>query len=219
MPTRATLLIALGLTVTVISGCATIRWALMAFAPPEKVQPQYTLEPGQTVLVFPDDWHEPLSYPPLKRMLAEQLNFRLTRQDLAAATVPYTELLDLQSRENDFATTAIATVGSRLGANLVVYIDVRQFHLKENLDGPLWQGRMSAYVKVLDVARSKRVWPEDGTPEGYLVEVELPLTESDDKAYGQRLAAELAATMADRIAKLFYVSLSDPLAPPVREGT
>lgn len=199
------------LTLTVVGlaafgGCAAIAWPIAAFAPAPKVEAQYELPAGRRVLVFPDDLINPISYPPLKRSLAEKLNKQLAEHVVAEQTVPYNELLNLSTTEG-FDRLPVDRVGAKLGADVVVYVDIDEFRLKNDAAEPLWSGKLTVFVRVVDVGADsiagKRLWPKDGS-RGHELTIETPMLQESSKTYGAVLADEMAARMADKIAKLFY---------------
>ena len=192
------------LTAMIATGCGpTIGWMVNAFAPPKKIEAVYEPPEGKTILVFVDDMKNPVSYEPVKAQLTESLNAMLEENKVAAATVPYRKLLELMSASRDFNRMAVGEVGQKLGADMVLYVIVEEFSLKENEMTPLWQGKLATTVRIVDTAEG-RLWPDD-RPEGYPVRpVETSPRADSSPRYGEVLSKVLAAKMADRIAKLLY---------------
>jgi len=187
-----------------LAGCGPfIGWAVNAFAPPQKVEPVYRPPAGKRVLVFVDDLLRPVAYEPIKAELTEQLNRQLTEHDVAKTAVPYEDLLTLQAAMPEFNQLAVSEVARHLDAELVVYLDVDEFALKDDEANPLWQGRLTVSVRVVDPAAG-RLWPDDRAG-GYPVPtVEIPAHPHNSPNHGAELSRTLAAQMADRVAKLFY---------------
>lgn len=185
-----------------LGGCQLLWAVLEKTFPQQRVPAVFDLPGGRKVLVFPDDMLRPVSYPPIKRALAEKVNQLLIRHKLAAETVPYDRLIDLQGAEPDFNSLAIGTVGRKLGAQLVIFVAIDRFSLKETPISTMWQGEFAAKVRVVDVRRGKgRLWPDD--PAGYALKVSKRATENPSETYGQELSAELANDLGEKIAGLF----------------
>ena len=192
------------------AGCGpVIGWFVNAFAPPQKVKAVYQPPKGKKMLVLVDDIRNPVSYEPVKRELTERLNRQLEENKVAAQTVPYQSVLDLVTASTSFHELSVVDVGQKLGADLVLYVHVDRFSVKDDEASPLWQGRLEATVRMVDVQRGlaekrPRLWPED-RDEGYVVEpVETQPESHPSENYGEQLAETMAEQMADRIAKLFY---------------
>jgi hypothetical protein len=193
-----------------LGGCQpTIAWFTAQFAPPQKVEAIYKPPKDKKVLVFVDDLRCPVSYDPLKADLTEQLNRHIKEQKLAAETIPYERLVDLMAATPNFNQLHVPDVGQKLSAELVLYVEITKFSLKDNEGSPLWQGKLGVSVKWVDA--TGRIWPRD-RPDGYpLPSVDLPSVENAAVTYGSEVAKELANQMADKVAKLFYDHTGPPL--------
>lgn len=197
--------LALSLAIAVVLiGCGpVIGWCVNAFAPPQKVDALYKPPSGKKILVFVDDMLNPVCYEPIKAELTQLLNRRLIANKVAAEVVPYQDMLTLVAATLQFNRLAVTEVGQRLGADIVLYVKIDRFSLKDNEMVPLWQGRLHATVRMVDVEFG-RLWPEDRL-EGYPVRPVVPPAETSPLSrYGEVLSKKLANQMADRIAKLFY---------------
>ena len=198
-------LIALALaTMVFVAGCGPmIGWFVNAFAPPQKVRALYEPPADKKLLVFVDDMLNPVSYEPVKGELTKRLNRQLTEHKVVAQTVTYEEILDLMAATPNFNELTVTEIGQKLKADVVVYVYIDEFTLKESEASPLWRGRMRATVRVVDVELG-RLWPED-RPTGHSVKpVETPGASHPSPTYGTDLSKILAEKMAERIAKLFY---------------
>ena len=202
--TRSCTLLLIPAVCLVLGGCQPIiGWMVNAFAPPKQVEALYEPPAKKKILVFVDDLRNPVSYEPVKGELTDRLNDQLTAHRIAGQTVTYEDLLRLIAATPNFNELAVGEVGQRLGADIVLYVEIDEFSLRDAEDNPLWQGRLSTKVRMVDVLGG-RLWPED-RPDGYPLEpVETPATSHLSASYGEQLSRDLAALMADRIAKLFH---------------
>lgn len=201
MRTRITgILVALGL----IAGCGEgMGYLAYVFSGPTKVDPVYSFPEGRKVLVFVDDMTKPVSYVTIKSELTERLNKKLVDNDVAAECVPYEQLLNLMSATPNFNTLSIGEIGAKLQADLVLYVNIDEFTLKEEEGIPLWRGRLKTTLRVIDT-KEGRLWPMDQAW-GYPVEaVETPLSSDSSPAYGTIVTKALARKASGEIAKLFY---------------
>ena len=193
-----------------LCGCHALWYGLESLFPKEKVPAKFTLPKGKTVLVFPDDLQNPVSYPPVKRALGNNLGELLTEKKLVAEVVAYSELARLKAREPEFNLMSIPKIGRQLKADLVVYVNIETFTLKDNPVDTLWRGRLAARVKVVDVLKG-RIWPDESA--GYPVKVTAPAAESNSDAFGGEVAKMLAESLAAEIAQLFHDHYVDRARP------
>lgn len=207
---RTTLILCFAGLMLIASGCGPMAgWLAALFKGPEKIKAVYEPPKDKKILVFVDDLANPLSYEPIKRALSEKLSKLLVENKVAAEVVDYEQLLNLSMADEKFNQLGAWNIGRKLGADIVVFIEVKSFHLreKEYEDTELWQGSFGTEVRVIDCNAPKdnvRLWPTDrekGFPVGPL-ETE---PQDDSSAHrGVSIANELAEKMADKIDKLFH---------------
>ncbi len=173
----------------------------------------FALPRGKRVLVFPDDMFDPVSHPGAKRVLVEKVNEMLRESRLVVSVVTYDELKHLEQTEPQFNQWAVATVGRKLGADLVVYVLLEQMTLKDTPADTVWHGRFGGRVRVVDV-RKGRIWPEDSAGQVVRV-VELP---SDDPSstYRRQLVGRLAEKLGEKIGNLFVEHSEETMPTPDR---
>jgi len=184
-----------------LSGCQGAFVLAEKLFPKQTVPAKFNLPKNKTVLVFPDDLQNPLSYPPVKRRFARKLNELLRQEGLAGETIAYEKLTELQAAEPKFNLMSIPKIGRKLGAELVVYLSIEEFTLKDNPVDTLWRGRLAGRAKVVDVVEG-RIWPDESA--GYPVEVTTPLAESSSETFGEELARILAENLALEVSRLFH---------------
>ena len=193
-----------------LAGCQLPLAIMEKMFPKDKVPPRFKLPADKIVLVFPDDVERPVSYPPVKRRLAEKVNELLMEKKLAARTVSHDRLVELRGIEPNFDRMHVPTVGSRCGADLVVYLAIDRFTLKETPIETLWRGRFDVRVKVVDV-KTGRIWPDELA--GFPISVQEPTTENTSETYGAELSKKLADKLAVEVAGLFHARLVDRHKP------
>lgn len=192
-----------------LTGCQLFSWAVVAFVPERKTPALYTFDDDLRVLVFPDSPHCTLEFPTILDQLADKLSRELTDHDIVAETVPLAALrvhqdqMDRDFRMSEGRPAPLDAVASKVGADAVLYIDIRQFQLRSAPGQPVWSGKFSVMVRVVD-ADGRRLWPPMDQAEGHAVSVHMTPTANDSTTYGLTLTEKLADRMAERIAKLFY---------------
>lgn len=198
-------LVAVGGILLGLAGCQTVPWLVQFFARPEKVEPVCSIPPDARMLVLVSDLElsESVDCAAIKRDLTDSLNKQLLAHEVAAEVVPYEELLELVADEPVFNQMSFGDIGNRLDADLVLYVRLKQFKLKDTDVGPSWHGELDVQVKLVD-QDNHTLWPLD-QPLGYAVgPVVVSGRQESSETYGVKLTEELAEEMANRIAKLFY---------------
>jgi hypothetical protein len=185
------------------SSCAISAYLLAKFSPPEKVEPEYAVAKGKTVLVFVDDMLNPLSYPPLKAELSGMIGEELLKNEVAAKVIAYDRLADLASSTPTFNSLAIGEVGQKLGADLVLYVQIDEFDLRDPAAPQLWKGHLQVTVWLVDVTKG-RLWPTNRSAGFPVPPADTPTSTESSESHGEQLATTLAAMTADSVAKLFY---------------
>lgn len=183
-----------------LGGCQLpMAMGLMMF-PNETVAGKYKLPADATLLVFPDDMTNPVSYPQVKGQLAEAVGKFLAEQHVVAKVIPYQQVVDLHGAEPDFNHMSIARIGRKLGASVVLYINIDEFSLKEMPSDTVWKAKMAAKVRVVDVNKGL-LWPDESA--GYAVSAELPIVENANESFGVTLSGQLADKLAKQVIDLF----------------
>lgn len=211
-PARVALLLS-ALLLAVAPGCQLISYTVAAFFPKPKVKPVYDFAKTERLLVFPDDQFHPLTYPPLKDMLAEKLGREMVRRGLADETVAFASFqavrtrLDRRHRDVRGAPAPLDEIARAVEADRVLYVDIRRFRLRDNPVEPVWRGHLAVRVRVVD-ADGECLWPIVPV-EGVEIVVETPASTDDGRSHDVALRERLTDEMTDKIAKLFYEHRQD----------
>jgi hypothetical protein len=210
-PRRETALLAaiLACLSAAFGGCAAFAHLVAALSPPKTVKAVFQPSKGKKVLVFVDDLRlnydprQPGSSETMKKELTTRLNKEILDNKVARETIPYDRLSDLAG-EPTFRRMRIPNIGKRLGADLVVYVEIHKLTLRESPDSPLYRGTLNVGVKIVDVERG-RLWPTDRPDKGYAVDYTEPHVSEDlSVTYAVVVTKRLAARVARRVARLFY---------------
>jgi len=182
------------------AGCQVIPAVLEKMFPKQKVPPKFVLPRDKVLLVFPDDLQNPVTYPPIKRRMAEKIVATLIERKAISKAVDYDELLKLESNRDDFNLLSTPKIARLVGAQVVIYISIDRFSLKDNPIDTLWRGTLSGRVKVVDVEKGQ-IWPDETG--GFPIEIVEPPTDNAYESYGVELANKLADDLAEKVCDLF----------------
>jgi hypothetical protein len=216
---RAGLAVLVVLAAGLLPGCGEFfGFAGHVLSGPETVEAQYEIPSDTRLLVFVDDIKNPLSYPEVKRRIGRRVGEHLTDENhrVVRDVVPQKDLIALVAGDPEFYTLSIAEVGNKVGADIVLYVHIDRFELREDPASPIWKGRLEASALLVDVHEGMkrgqpRLWPTN-RPDGQPIDppVTTPSEQDPSPRFGLKLTNRMCDTMADRIAKLFYEHQVDP---------
>ncbi|HPS53692.1 MAG TPA: hypothetical protein PLK08_09080 [Phycisphaerae bacterium] len=186
----------------VFGGCAAVGWFASLF-PTADLPAQYEIPKDQSVLVLVEDPKNIVTYSPIKYELARSVNKLLEEHKACSELISPDSVLHLKSSCTEFSQLSTAEIGKKLDADLVLYIQITTFQLKDSPYDPVWNGKMGATVRVISV-NDGRLWPKD-TLGGYPVDDvvrDRHMDTSDN--YTEKLSADMAEELAQNIGELFY---------------
>lgn len=205
-PRLATLLL---LTVTLsLSGCG--HWGgigyFLGFGRRTKIEALNTL-PENTLLILVDDPAEKVRWPRARNLLAQYVGEELLTHKAVSAVVRPASLAKLRRMDPAFETYSATTVGRKLGAETVLFIEVRDFFAPKDIQDTSTAAKLTVSVRVLDVtqrehARKVRLWPTD--PGGHIVESTLRAVEVHALKGENATPTELARKAAIYTGRVFY---------------
>ena len=194
-----------------MTGCTTLwfAWLAAGLDKGEKVEAEYVIPKGKRVLVIVESPSHVTSRELLHRGIAIGVTSRLLANDLVDDVVDYADFVALSQATSRFEGLTTAEIGQRLGADLVIYVFLERFSLKDNPSDVIWHGRCEGWVKVIDASPgvtidNARLWPLDRLAGGF----PAAAPDRDDvvnssRQYGDRLTRALTDAMAESIVNLF----------------
>lgn len=178
----------------------------LGFGRMKKVEAQFTLTPNPVMILVDDDGGQ-VKYPLAKRYIAEAVAQELLRNKAAQRIIPPETVDALRQVHPNFDKRGCREVGEMAGAEQVLWLQVQEMLVDENIGGATDAAYVSVTAKVINVLEKEdrsrvRLWPESagGAPASASISgakaVELKTTD----AMAQYLAGELAT----KVAKFFY---------------
>lgn len=156
-----------------LSGCNLVAGAGYLIHGPEKVPQLYDLVPDKKTVVLVDDRENRLPRRMLRQVIGESTTQTLLDQDVVLPQNMIDSRSAIAATVGEKAGDAIyiVDVGRHVGADQVIYVWVDRFTLSP--DNTSFAPEAIVYIKVVDVATEKRLWPEDERA-GYPMQVRPP---------------------------------------------
>lgn len=177
----------------------------MAGSRGEKIKGEFKLSEGP-ILVFIDDKNERIDWPAARRFLWDDVSQELIRTKSALKIIPLETEDAIRQTTPNFGELSCRKVGELAGADQVIWIEVQDFRVPEQITEATNAAYFHVTVKVIDpkqTERSKiRLWPT--TPEGQRVSASMTggaVLEQKTKDAKSRI---LTAKLAVEIARLFH---------------
>ena len=200
--------IVLFLAVCVPTGCGVSGGELLfvsGLVPSPTVKAEFKLTEGP-VAVLVDDYQEIAYWSEVRSMLADQLVQELGEHGAARSLISNAKVNRLRQADAQFDQRSCRQTGRRLGAEQIIWMQVREFHARVQPADMTGAAQMSVVVKVFDVHQEDRtqarLWPRTRT--GAVVIADLSAGEVTDAKTRGAIARKLAEKLAEQIAKKFY---------------
>ncbi len=192
-----------------VPGCG-VKWGAvfywMGAGRMHKVEAEYILSEGP-ILVLVDDLEGRLTWASTRERLAELLADELVERHATERVISPETVKRYRRTHADFDNLKCAPVGRLVGADQVLWVEVKAFFAEEEIYDTTKAATIAVMVRVINPNERKdrgkvRLWPANR--EGKPVTVQLRATEVGRLKTKDRIAAELARRSACEIAKLFY---------------
>lgn len=185
-------------------------WA-MGFGKAPKIPAQFVLTQGP-LLVFVDDIHDRVDWPPAKNYLFEELSQSLLAHGAAAKIVPPEMIDQLRQTLPEFNKRGCREIGEMVGAEQVLWLDVVDFYAEEQFEEASKAAIWTVRVKVINVLEKEqrlrvRLWPQN--PEGEQMTAELSAAVVSVAKTKDGTSKKLAERLGADVARLFYEHRAD----------
>lgn len=199
----------LGALALTISGCTYSGGELLyvlGLGSGRKVPAEFHLTHGP-LMIFIDDIHERIDWPPARRVLFDELSQELLRHKAAKKIVPLSTVEQLQQSVPNFDERGCREIGELAHAEQVLWLEVRDYLADEEFFDADNAAYFVVTVKVINVLETQRrsrvrLWPR--SPEGYLVTASMSGGEVSMEKKRDAIVKELCKRLAVEVAQLFY---------------
>jgi len=187
------------------AGCQQLAAMVAVTAGGETTPAEYKFTEGQLAILI-DDTEQLGMSPDAMRMVHDDIARRLEEHKIKVSIIPYSELQRLRAAESDFEEMSIRLVGEKLGADQVLYVDIKYWALKENPNDQYFKGSCSAGIRVCSTERKRdvRLWPSAPNEHDKTVTVKTDPRLDDAGSAESEISRQLAGKLAARIAQHFY---------------
>ena len=181
-------------------GCNIIGYA--ANAMPQKVKATHT-PPMTPMLVLVENRQNP----GIVVSDADQLA-ALIMEDLqlykVAPLIGLEKLYAARDSQKDFDKMTITQIGKAVGADQVLYVDLRRINVYEDHDSGIpMHSRLDAAVRLVDVKTSATTFPAMGQPD-WPIALETPITAAVNRTNADAVRESLLRSTAISIGRLFH---------------
>lgn len=171
-----------------------------------KIEPKYVL-PDEKTIVLVDDPAERVTYPRTRDLLERYLGEELLGHKAVSAVISPDSVARFRQADSKFERYSAATLGQKVGAKNVIWIEVRDFFAPTEIEDTSTAAKITVAIKVLNADESERaakvrLWPTDES--GYIHSTELNAVQVHKLEGDNAVATELARRAAIQIGRLFY---------------
>jgi hypothetical protein len=130
------------------------------WTPEEEVEAQYNIS-GKSVLVLVDtkDPAKASEFPRLQAILSEAINKVLTEHKACPQTVSTRSVEALRTTEPQFDTWSVTRIGKYFNVDLVLYVEVLDFRLKDEPTSNVYHGYAEGTVRLVSPETGEQIWP------------------------------------------------------------
>ncbi len=181
----------------VLGGCE-----ILYFAAGKGNQPAlFNFSKGQRVLVLVDVSNGVAAPPTFATTLADQIGNHLwAHKAVNVPLVPQDTLLKLQQTNPGYKNLGVADIAQETGADVVLYVNVRQLQTPISADGAVAGGHAEVLVKVIG-REGNRIWP--GERDGKSVTADLEMGMLSDRAIPEIIKI-MSGLLTVRTGRMFH---------------
>jgi hypothetical protein len=190
-----------GLLACAASGCVALAAVASKVQPPPKMDAEYKPAKKPT-LVFVENFENPDLYEVESNRIARDISYEFT-ENKSFPVVPPQKLIDLRGdRSADFSKMKIPEVARAVGADQVIYVNLRRFTADPPTGSETVQGRAEAVVKFVDAKSGQTLWPRDSF-DGRVIAIKTPALSAEGTTR-DAVQEQLYQGLSEEISHLFY---------------
>ena len=170
------------------------------------IEAKFTLT-EEPILIFVDDPGERITWPGSFAHIGDALAQQLLEHKAAKKIIPTATLQRVRQSEPEFEKFSCRKIGEKTGATQVVWIEVLDFLVTQDVYDTGHAAFVTVTIKVIDVKWEEhggraRLWPK--SPEGTAVVASLNANEVLELKTHNAISRSLAEALGERVAKIFY---------------
>jgi hypothetical protein len=194
-----------------ISGCNYVGPIAYLVHGPGKIEARHTLEVARPTVIFVDDSMSQLPSRSIRGEIAASVERFLLKEEKLKDVIDHRSALQASIADRHGQSLSIAEIGRSVGAEVVIYIEIDSFGISP--DGQTFSPFAAARVKVVDVAKDARAWPDDRRGHPVKLDPTPQAIEAPESTAAKLEAARLlAAQLGKAVAQLFYTHEPDQAA-------
>jgi hypothetical protein len=186
------------------TGCQILGAAASKLSPPPTIKAQYAPE-KQPTLVLVENYHNPASLQMESEAVARHLTEELRMHNVAPLVdAVQAEELRHEKGVGAYRKMSLDAIGQAVGAKQIIYVDLESFQIDHAAASEFLDGSAEARVRVVDAGTGQPLWPTDsagGVPVSVTIQ---PQRVAPGGGGDYAVRQQLHATLADKVAKLFY---------------
>ena len=184
------------------AGCGPFYGLFIApLVPKKKVLAEHEMQ-GKNVLVWVEISATTGHSPILRRELTLKLKEELILNEAVGQIIDYNRLVRFRHRNPRLAELSIKELGGKFQADEVLYILINKYKLKHEAGEGYYHASSGGYVKVIDVATGRRLWPTGQNHRFF--HVDGGVTMGDGQQFENEQVRKLCTSTAKKIAPFFY---------------
>jgi hypothetical protein len=190
------------LLAALLAGCGPFYGLFIApLIPKKKVMAEHEMQ-GKNVLVWVEISATTEHSPILRRELTLKLKEELILNEAVGQIIDYNRLVQFRHRNPRLAELSIKELGDKFQANEVLYILINKYKLKHEAGEGYYHASSGGYVKVIDVATGRRLWPAGQNHRFF--HVDGGVTIGAGQQFENEQVRQLCESIAKKISPFFY---------------
>lgn len=194
------LLVSIGL---LFGGCNIVGPAWYMIRGPEKTKKVHTLDKNRTTVVVIDDRGNHVPRRALRVLMGDVAERTLLKQKVVKDMVSSQSALAAAASDRSGKPLSVAEIGEAVRSEVVVYATVDSFSISP--DGTTLSPTVVMRVRVVDVAKDERMWPEDPAGHRHITRMAARVqTMPTSTTARYQLEDDLAKRAGLELAQLFF---------------
>ena len=190
------------LLTALLTGCGPFYGLFIApLVPKKKVMAEHEMQ-EKNVLIWVEISATTEHNPTLRRELTLKLKEELVLNEAVGQIVDYNRLVRFRHRNPRLAELSIRELGDKFQAQEVLYILINKYKLKHEAGEGYYHASGDGYIKVIDVATGRRLWPAGQSHRFF--HVDAGVTMGTGQQFENEQVRKLCESIAKRIAPSFY---------------